>query len=107
MKTITEEYVYRYGRPAIVWASKDLKEIYPSTTWYVKGREIRWRRNNHCMALTGWKQDDYIVADPLSGIKEYPKDLFDIRYEQNHMNAVFIFSQQEYEEYEKYNSQPH
>ena len=99
IETIARDYVYRYGRPAIVWASRYMEEIYQGRKWVVNGKEIYWRHNNHCMALTGWDSENYIVADPLSGTASYPKELFEIRYEQNRMNAVFIFTQREYDEF--------
>lgn len=99
MNELIEQYVYKYRRPAIVWASKNMEEMYPTAVWFVNGREIIWRHNNHCMALSGWDEENYIVADPLSGVCRYGKALFENRYIQNHMNAVFIMTAEEYAQY--------
>jgi len=87
--------LYEYiedGSPVIVWATIDLKETYRNITWDVDGKEIAWRANEHCMVLIGYDKDNdtCIVSDPLKGITEYPKELFNQRYEELGKQAVIL-----------------
>lgn len=87
--------LYKYvedGKPVVTWSTIDLKETYRNITWDVDGKEISWRANEHCMVLIGYDKDNdtCIVSDPLQGIKEYPRDLFNQRYEELGKQAVVI-----------------
>lgn len=87
--------LYKYvedGKPVVIWSTIDLKETYRNITWDVDGKEIAWRANEHCMVLIGYDKDNNtcIVSDPLQGIKEYPKDLFNQRYEELGKQAVVV-----------------
>lgn len=87
--------LYKYienGSPVIVWATIDLMETYRNITWNIDGKEIAWRANEHCMVLIGYDKDNdtCIVSDPLKGIMEYPKELFNQRYEELGKQAVIL-----------------
>lgn len=87
--------LYKYvedGKPVVIWSTIDLKETYRNITWDVDGKEIAWRANEHCMVLIGYDKDNNtcIVSDPLQGIKEYPRDLFNQRYEELGKQAVVV-----------------
>lgn len=87
--------LYKYvedGKPVVIWSTIDLKETYRNITWDVDGKEIAWRANEHCMVLIGYDKDNNtcIVSDPLQGIKEYPRDLFNQRYEEFGKQAVVV-----------------
>lgn len=87
--------LYKYvedGKPVVIWSTIDLKETYRNITWDVDGKEIAWRANEHCMVLIGYDKDNdtCIVSDPLQGIKEYPRDLFNQRYEELGKQAVVV-----------------
>lgn len=87
--------LYKYienGSPVIVWATIDLMETYRNITWDIDGKEIAWRANEHCMVLIGYDKDNdtCIVSDPLKGIMEYPKELFNQRYEELGKQAVIL-----------------
>lgn len=80
------------GKPVVIWSTIDLKETYRNITWDVDGKEIAWRANEHCMVLIGYDKDNNtcIVSDPLQGIKEYPRDLFNQRYEELGKQAIVV-----------------
>lgn len=87
--------LYKYienGSPVIIWATIDLMETYRNITWDIDGKEIAWRANEHCMVLIGYDKDNdtCIVSDPLKGIMEYPKELFNQRYEELGKQAVIL-----------------
>lgn len=87
--------LYKYvesGKPVIIWSTIDLKETYRNITWDIDGKEISWRANEHCMVLIGYNKnnDTCIVSDPLQGIKEYPRELFNQRYGELDKQAVVI-----------------
>lgn len=91
--SLDELYEYiENGSPVIVWATIDLMETYRNITWDIDGKEIAWRANEHCMVLIGYDKDNdtCIVSDPLKGIIEYPKELFNQRYEELGKQAVIL-----------------
>lgn len=91
--SLDELYEYiENGSPVIVWATIDLMETYRNITWDIDGKEIAWRANEHCMVLIGYDKDNdtCIVSDPLKGIMEYPKELFNQRYEELGKQAVIL-----------------
>lgn len=91
--SLDELYEYiENGSPVILWATIDLMETYRNITWDIDGKEIAWRANEHCMVLIGYDKDNdtCIVSDPLKGIMEYPKELFNQRYEELGKQAVIL-----------------
>lgn len=90
--TLLTQYLYKYERPVIFWASQNMEPIRQSTSWVIGGENITWRGNNHCLVLIGWSERGYIFSDPLCGIVEYDKEITALRYAENGMQAVYITS---------------
>jgi len=82
------------GRPAVVWATIELKEPRKTTTWMDltgSGEQITWQSPEHCMTLTGYTAEAVIINDPHTARTEhYPRDLFRTRWEQLGRQAVTI-----------------
>ena len=92
-KTLAEDYLLKYHRPVIVWASIDMRPFRYRTIPIGKGKTMTWRGGNHCLLLIGWNKNNYIFMDPMRGIKKYKKSIVKKRYKQNDMQAVFIMPQ--------------
>jgi len=90
MDVIVKDYLLKYDRPIVIWASIGMAEIHNGVTWVIDGKEITWRANDHCLVLIGYDEENYIFSDPLVGITKYNKELFTKRYEQNQKNAVIL-----------------
>ena len=84
-------YIKR-GIPVIIWATRNMRNSYYSTTWDLADGEFTWKSNEHCIVLTGFDYDDGLVyvADPLVGNTEYDIDTISDRYAQMGYQAVVI-----------------
>ena len=78
--------------PVVIWATNRMKAPYISRTWYVDGKELSWKSNEHCLLLTGYDKNKNVVytADPLRGNITYDLNLFNQRYIQMGMQGVII-----------------
>lgn len=89
----TELYQYiQKDIPVIVWTTIDLQETYETAHWNVDGEEITWLKNEHCVVLVGYDQENVTVCDPLKGLVEYDAELFEERYEQLYSQAIVIYN---------------
>lgn len=78
--------------PVIVWVTNEMKAPYISRTWYVNGKELSWKSNEHCLLLIGYNKEKNVVytCDPLRGNVTYNMDLFNERYIQMGSQSVII-----------------
>ena len=78
--------------PVLVWATMNLSQPTYESSWYDKknGKLIQWIGGEHCLVLIGVNADTVTVSDPLRGIVEYSRSLFEVRYRQLTMQAVSI-----------------
>ena len=82
------------GKPAVVWATIEMKEPRHTTSWRDirdPGTEIRWLSPEHCMTLVGYDDSRVIINDPHTGKEEsYARELFQQRWEQLGRQAVTV-----------------
>jgi uncharacterized protein YvpB len=82
------------GRPVVVWATIELKEPRYTDTWQDvtgNGTEIRWQSPQHCMTLVGFTEEHVVINDPhTAGTEHYPRELFQLRWEQLGRQAVTV-----------------
>ena len=80
------------GFPVIVWATINLAEptYGPKLKDRENNREFRWIRSEHCMVLIGYSKKTVTVLDPLLGVKEYDRELFEFRYHQLGRQSVIL-----------------
>lgn len=78
--------------PVIIWATNHMKSPYISKTWYVDGKKLQWKSNEHCLVLTGYDKKKNVVytCDPLRGKVSYDESLFEKRYIQMGSQSVII-----------------
>lgn len=78
------------GFPVMVWVTIDMEEPYESTTWTINKKDFTWLANEHCVVITGFMENTYIVADPLKGIVEYNKGIFESRFDGMGRQAIVL-----------------
>ena len=67
-------------------------DTYHSTSWNIKGNNVPWLANEHCLVLIGYDSSNYYIADPLKdGITSYERSLVETRYNQMGKQAVVIY----------------
>ena len=80
------------GYPVIIWATTNMVDTYQSTSWNIKGNNVPWLANEHCLVLIGYDSSNYYIADPLNdGITSYERSLVETRYNQMGKQAVVIY----------------
>lgn len=91
------EGLYRYvldGTPVIVWATIQMREIPSYIEWFDSETEERLRIPNrqHCLVLVGVDGETLTFNDPYDsrGIVQYPKSLFEQRYNEVGKQAVVL-----------------
>jgi uncharacterized protein YvpB len=82
------------GVPVIVWGTIGLEEPVYNYTYYdiLTEERLDWFAKEHCFVLTGFDLEKGVVTvnDPLSGIYDAEKALFELRYAQMDKQAVVI-----------------
>lgn len=88
---LCEHYVSK-GTPALVWASIDMKETCPGSSWSLEdGREFCWIAGEHCLVLTGFDRENYYFNDPIAGSDTaYEKSLVRKRYKELMKQSLVI-----------------
>ena len=78
--------------PVIIWATISMVKSYPANVWTIGTNKVSWIAEEHCMVLHGYNSetDRVLVADPLKGNVEYPRELFETRYNELLQQAVVI-----------------
>lgn len=78
---ICHNYIDR-DYPVLVWASINMLNIYPTSTWITpEGESYTWLANEHCLLLVGYDENYYYFNDPWTGSrKAYNKSVVENRY---------------------------
>ena len=91
------EELYRYvldGIPVIVWATIRMQEIPSYIEWFdfKTGEKLRVPNRQHCLVLVGVDGEMLTFNDPYDprGIVQYPKSLFEKRYNAVGKQAVVL-----------------
>lgn len=78
------------GYPVLVWETMYMVPSYNTARWVIGGNTIYWKANLHCVVLTGYTPENYIIADPLVGVVEYSRSLVETRYMELGNQAIII-----------------
>lgn len=90
---LVKEYIGEKGMPLITWTTIDLQPVIFGPYWTLHdGTEFMWKSNEHCVLLTGYSEDKYIINDPWNdnGIMTVDRELFEKRYSEQDKRAVGI-----------------
>lgn len=69
------------GDPVVVLVTISMEDRRETQGWYTEnGEYVEWSRNDHGAVLMGYSDHTVIIADPISGIVEYPRDQFESVY---------------------------
>lgn len=81
------------GHPVCIWTTYDIdRDPVVTSKWTIKGKEYRWKKNEHCMVVIGFdkEKDTLIIANPASGITEYSREIIEKRNDQFDRMAMII-----------------
>ncbi len=95
LRSLCEEYVIN-DQPVLIWCTINLVESAEGTSWRLpNGEDFTWKRNEHCMVLSGWDEENFICMDPYesNGRVVLPADTLQDRYEEMGTQAVVISPQ--------------
>lgn len=94
------ENLYRLvadGIPVLVWVTIGMQERDKVRGWYTEdGRWMGWSRNDHGAVLIGYDEGTVTIADPLSGLRVYSRDMFERVYASRGFGCVIISGDWEY-----------
>ncbi|MDO4272116.1 MAG: C39 family peptidase [Eubacteriales bacterium] len=69
------------GQPVVVLVTISMADRWETQGWYTEaGTYVEWSQNDHGAVLTGYTEATVTIADPLEGMKEYPKEHFEHVY---------------------------
>lgn len=69
------------GQPIVVLVTISMEDRWATQGWYTEnGSYVDWSQNDHGAVLIGYSETDVTIADPISGIIEYPKEQFESVY---------------------------
>lgn len=64
--------------PVVVWVTIDMEERNTPEGWNTEdGTYVDWSTNDHGAVLIGYTPDTVTIADPISGLVEYEKEVFE------------------------------
>jgi uncharacterized protein YvpB len=96
------EELYDYvkdGVPVIVWGTMNFQEPVFNFTYYdiLTGEALDWYSREHCYVLAGFdkKKNIVYINDPYLGIVSVNRNIFELRYNQMHKQAVTIIKRPE------------
>lgn len=81
------------GKPVLVWASRNMEEPEPGTSWYIEGTGelFVWPKKEHCYVLLGCQQNNLLIFnDPLEGRVIYSRDSFEKVFEALGRQALYL-----------------
>lgn len=81
------------GHPICIWTTYDInRDPVVTSSWTIDGKEYQWKKNEHCMVVIGFdkEKDTLIIANPASGITEYPRKIIEKRNKQFDRMAIII-----------------
>ena len=79
--------------PVLVWITIDMETRFsPEDHWYTEdGRKMDWSINDHGAVLIGYSDNKVVIADPLEGIKAYPRKYFEQIYKSRQYQSVVLW----------------
>lgn len=92
--------------PVLVWATMGMSESSPGFSWIINyvdenspykiGDVFTWMRNEHCLVLVGYDDDNYYFNDPYKnhGLISYKKSLVNQRFLEMGKQSVVIIDQE-------------
>ena len=84
------------GMPVLVWVTIGMQEREEVRGWYTEdGRWMGWSRNDHGAVLIGYDEKTVTIADPLSGLRVYSRDMFEHVYASRGFGCVIISGNRE------------
>lgn len=91
LETLCTKYIDR-GVPLLIWATIGMKPAYPGDSWILEdGSEFIWIAGEHCLVLTGYTDQDYLLNDPLTGkMTAYPRKKVEERFSELGSQAVVL-----------------
>lgn len=89
------EELYRLiaeNTPAVVWVTIYMEDRWaPEQGWYTEeGEYVDWSTNDHGAVLIGYTETTVSIADPISGLVEYPKEQFESVYASRGSKSVIL-----------------
>lgn len=74
------------GTPVLIWATINMEPSSQGRSWFVRstGEKFTWRKNEHCLVLTGFDGTYYYLNDPYNGNGKIKvaKELLEERYQE-------------------------
>lgn len=81
--------------PAVVWVTIYMEDRWePEEGWYTEeGEYVDWSTNDHGAVLVGYTEKTVSIADPISGLVEYPREQFELVYASRGCKSVILQKQ--------------
>lgn len=78
--------------PAVVWVTIYMEDrLAPEQGWYTEdGEYVDWSTNDHGAVLVGYTETTVFIADPISGLVEYPKEKFESVFASRGSKSVIL-----------------
>ena len=77
--------------PVVVWITISMTERNINGGWYTQtGEYVDWATNDHGAVLIGYTQDSVTIADPISGIVTYNREVFETVFESRGNQCVIL-----------------
>lgn len=77
--------------PVVVWVTISMAERNIIGGWYTEtGEYVDWATNDHGAVLIGYTQDSVTIADPISGIVTYNREVFETVFESRGNQCVIL-----------------
>jgi uncharacterized protein YvpB len=94
-RDLTQEDLQNYidkDVPIIVWATQNMVPSVEGISWYLTGTDtlFQYMKNEHCLVIIGYDNENFYFNDSLVGRIAYPKTLFLERYTQMGTRAVTV-----------------
>lgn len=79
------------GQPVLVLVTIYMADRREAQGWYTQeGNWVDWSRNDHGAVLIGYTETGVTIADPISGIVEYPREDFESVYRSRGQRAMVL-----------------
>lgn len=79
------------GQPVLVLVTIYMADRREAQGWYTQeGNWVDWSRNDHGAVLIGYSESGVTIADPISGIVEYPREDFESVYRSRGQRAMVL-----------------
>lgn len=80
------------GFPVITWILPDTQELSNNEVKILETGENEYSNSitGHCVVIIGFTENTYIIADPLKGIVEYNKEIFESRFDKMNRRAIVV-----------------